>query len=321
MKKLVVVLMFFIFSISQAATTMPESGWWWNAGESGRGFNLEIQNNTLFLATFIYDDSGNATWYTAAGPMTNATQFTAKLLKFQGGQCLTCPYKAPTNTGDAGDITITFTSANTATVTWAGGTTNIQRFDFAAQSEPPNSLLGEWVFVEGSQTFPLYFGERITFNSTVPDATSVGGAYAVGSRSGSTSRIAVGDNSGPPVDYIILLDSSTSYYTAYQFALTAFNRIEGLSWTYLKTGSPSGGGTPFIAFRTKSKSFVTTGTGPRASISNATDLFTEQDYEEISRIKAGLSSRIVVRGVITAPQPSIYDAITKLKNTLYQKQK
>lgn len=319
MKKLIFAVMLFIFSTAQSATTMPESGWWWNAGESGRGFNLEIQNNTVFLATFIYDDSGNATWYTAAGPMTNATQFTAKLLKFQGGQCLTCPYRAPTNTGDAGDITINFTSANTATVTWAGGTTSIQRFDFAAQSEPPNSLLGEWVIVEGSQASPLYFGERITFNGTIADNTVVGGAYAVGSRTGSSTRIAIGTNSGPPVDYILLLDYSTSYYTAYQFSLTAFNRIEGLTWTYLKTGSPTGGGTPFIAFRAKSKSFVTTGIGPRAAISDATDLLTEQDYEEIARIKASLSSRATARGTVTTPQSSIYDAVIKLKNTLNKK--
>lgn len=316
MKKIIFAGMLCVFLTAQAATTMPESGWWWNAAESGRGFNLEIQNNTLFLATFIYDDSGTATWYTAAGPMTNATQFTAKLLKFQGGQCLTCPYRAPTNTGDAGDITINFTSANTATVTWAGGATNIQRFDFAAQSESPNSLLGEWIFVEGSQSFPLYFGERITFNRTVPEATSVGGAIAVGSRSGSSSRLAVGGNSGPPVDYVLVLDSSTSYYTTYQFRLTAFNRVEGLTWTHLKTGSISGSGTPFIAFRANSKAFVTTGIGPRAATTNAADLLTEQDYDDISRIKASLSGRVTARGI--DDQYSLHDAAIRLQNILRQ---
>jgi hypothetical protein len=29
-----------------AATITPENDWWWNPAASGRGFNIETQNNT-----------------------------------------------------------------------------------------------------------------------------------------------------------------------------------------------------------------------------------------------------------------------------------
>lgn len=298
MRKLIFLMMFFACGAAQCATTMPESGIWWNSAENGRGFVIEIQDNTVFMGTFLYDQNGNATWYSAAGPMATSTRFTAKLQGYQGGQCITCPYSAPTPVGDVGDITVDFTSANTATVTWVGGVTSIQRFDFAGLSVSPNSLLGEWAIVEGSSSFPLYFGERITFNGTMQD-TQGGGYFASGSRTGSPSRPALGKDYGGSVAYLILLDSSTSYYTAYQFTMTALNRIEGLSWTYLKTGTLSGSGTPFIAFRSKTKTFAMTGTGPKnAPLDRFADL-TGQTDEEIGGIRARLSTAAPAKSAST----------------------
>ncbi len=30
----------------------PENGWWWTAGEPGRGYIVEVQNQLVFVATF-----------------------------------------------------------------------------------------------------------------------------------------------------------------------------------------------------------------------------------------------------------------------------
>ena len=27
----------------------PENGWWWNPAQSGRGFSIEVQGDTMFL--------------------------------------------------------------------------------------------------------------------------------------------------------------------------------------------------------------------------------------------------------------------------------
>ncbi|MCM2326529.1 MAG: hypothetical protein NDI88_01435, partial [Lysobacter sp.] len=32
----------------------PETGWWWNPAEDGRGFSLEVQGNNIFFAAFLY---------------------------------------------------------------------------------------------------------------------------------------------------------------------------------------------------------------------------------------------------------------------------
>jgi hypothetical protein len=36
-----------IFATTAVYAMLPENGWYWNRNESGRGFNIEIQNNVL----------------------------------------------------------------------------------------------------------------------------------------------------------------------------------------------------------------------------------------------------------------------------------
>ena len=36
----------------------PQTGWWWNPAESGRGFSIESSGNNLFMAAYLYDVSG-----------------------------------------------------------------------------------------------------------------------------------------------------------------------------------------------------------------------------------------------------------------------
>lgn len=104
------------------------SGWWWNPAESGRGYYLEQQGNSLFMAAFLYEVSGRATWLAAAGPMQSATSLHAPLLEFQGGQTLDGPYIGP-NSREVGTVSLTFSDANRAVLQWPGGTVPLQRFD------------------------------------------------------------------------------------------------------------------------------------------------------------------------------------------------
>ncbi|HEX4779130.1 MAG TPA: hypothetical protein VH301_00155, partial [Usitatibacter sp.] len=46
----------------------PQTGWWWNPAEPGRGFSIEAKGNNLFFAAFHYDPSGRATWNVSPGP-------------------------------------------------------------------------------------------------------------------------------------------------------------------------------------------------------------------------------------------------------------
>lgn len=101
----------------------PEAGWWWNDTEGGRGYAIEIQNGTMFLAGYMYDEQGNPIWY-ASGPtaMTGPTTYQGVWQQYGNGQSLAGTYKLPSVVNDnVGAITIEFTSTTTATLTLPDG--------------------------------------------------------------------------------------------------------------------------------------------------------------------------------------------------------
>jgi hypothetical protein len=129
----VAVSLLFIFAGSAHAApaqVAPASGYWWNPNQTGNGFVIEIQNNQLFLAGFLYADSGEATWVATLGPMSSSSSYSGTLFTDSGGQTLTGTYQGPPSTTTTlGSISINFTSNTQGTVIWPGGTEPIQRFD------------------------------------------------------------------------------------------------------------------------------------------------------------------------------------------------
>lgn len=115
----------------KAGAVAPQAGWWWNPAEGGRGFTLEVQNGTMFMAGYLYDPSGRATWYAAGPTAMNGSTFSAPLLTYLGGQTLTSSYRPTTGTINNGTISMTFTDASHGALTWPGGTVTvpIQRYD------------------------------------------------------------------------------------------------------------------------------------------------------------------------------------------------
>lgn len=106
---------------SGPAAGAPAGGWWYNLSESGRGYFLEAQGSTLSFKGMMYDDLGQATWYSAEGAMTTPTLFTGTLTNTFGGQTMGGAYRLPTQSTNHGTITIQFTSATTATLTNPAG--------------------------------------------------------------------------------------------------------------------------------------------------------------------------------------------------------
>ena len=54
-KHFYMVLVFFSLFTGIARANSPESGWWWNPAEGGRGYSIEIQDNQLFFAAYSYE--------------------------------------------------------------------------------------------------------------------------------------------------------------------------------------------------------------------------------------------------------------------------
>lgn len=97
----------------------PDSGWWWNDAESGRGYSIEVQGDKLFAVAFMYDAAGNPVWYYSAGTMTSPTTYAGPWLQFAGGQTLTGPYRPPGAPVVVGQLGIEFTAPDQATLTIA----------------------------------------------------------------------------------------------------------------------------------------------------------------------------------------------------------
>jgi hypothetical protein len=116
----------------------PQTGWWWNPSESGRGFGIEVKGLNLFYASFLYDADGRATWYIASGPTSiDGSVFAGDLLQFGGGQTLAGPYKAPGPAQTVGSMLLTFNTEKEGTMVWPGGVVPIKRFDFKGVDAPP----------------------------------------------------------------------------------------------------------------------------------------------------------------------------------------
>ena len=66
--------------------TAPQTGWWWNPAEDGRGFSVEVHGNNIFFAGFLYDASGRSTWHVATGPASmDGSYYTGPLYAARGG--------------------------------------------------------------------------------------------------------------------------------------------------------------------------------------------------------------------------------------------
>jgi mono/diheme cytochrome c family protein len=139
MKKLLISLLL-TCSLCQTVFADPETGWWWNADESGRGFSIEQQADKIFFAAYLYDDSGSPTWFTALLEEVADNRYIGNLQQFSGGQTLLGAFQAPTVLNDnAGQITLDFPESNNGTLTWPGGTVAITRFIFAQDNSTPNN--------------------------------------------------------------------------------------------------------------------------------------------------------------------------------------
>ncbi len=217
---------------------LPDSGWYWNPAESGRGFNIEIQNDSLFMAGFVYDSNGKPIWFVSGGPMSSDHTFSGPAFQTANGQPLGGAYQSP-GTVPFGNASITWNTTTTATVSVNGYNFNITRetfgVDFTSAAQP---MLGEFAMVSGSATLPVYFGERISFNGT---QLSNNVLYAVGNRSGESggNNVAVATYSQSLGLWTVLLDSSTSYWDYYTFRFSGVNLVEGTSSVYPKGSLPT----------------------------------------------------------------------------------
>jgi hypothetical protein len=120
-------------AVQGPVANLPESGWWWNPNEPGRGFFLEWQGTTLDIAGYMYDDAGNSVWYLTVGTQSaDGRNFSGNWWSYTGGQALTGPWRQNTRSNsNVAPVTITFSAPDTALMTLPNGrTTALRRHRF-----------------------------------------------------------------------------------------------------------------------------------------------------------------------------------------------
>jgi hypothetical protein len=216
-----------LFALADSASALtiggPTMGIWWNPSESGRGYEIDLQGDTMVVTTYVYEQSGDPIWYLSSGTYDHTTGvFTSAYDIFANGQCFGCPYAAPDHTGDAGPITITFHTNQTATLTYPGGSTEISKFQYGFANRT-DTLYGEWALsyiVSGNVT-----GDWVVLDTPYTDPAS-GTVFASGHAVGNATRtvLAIYDTDRSEAE-IEVTDGATKRF--YRFGVFDDRRVIG----------------------------------------------------------------------------------------------
>jgi hypothetical protein len=177
-------------SVASAATVGgPTMGLWYNPQESGRGYGIDLQGDTMVVTTYIYEASGDPIWYLSSGTYDHATGvFQSTYDSYSNGQCFGCPPQAPDlQSGAAGPITITFHTNQTATLTYTGGSTEIVKYVYGFPTKTDN-LYGEWAL--SYETAGTVGGDWIVFDTPFTDTS--GNVLVSGHAAGNSTTTALG---------------------------------------------------------------------------------------------------------------------------------
>ncbi len=257
---------------AQTKAFTPESGFWWNPDEPGSGYAIEIQDNFLFIATYVYDEGGVPIWYTAGATMGGNSEFQDNLNYTFNGTCIDCNF-TPTTTliGERGNIDIIFDTETTATIRFQGAVKNIERFNFLLGDETQR-MLGEWqaVIDFSGLNFDFQFsGDVLLFDIL---SSSGGDDFAEGCRpdnaqDGFCSDFALNNHEmAATFDFqnnqlLIVVDDSPDFWLAYYVDL-GLNQFDGVVELYPKSTGRNFVFHPVRGFRSASRSFIETGVGP-----------------------------------------------------------
>ncbi len=117
-------------------TTDYTDVWWAGQSQNGWGIAMAQQQAVLAASWYTYDAQGKATWFLMnGGTWTSASTFTGQVLRATGSPLIGTTYNAAAfNPVTAGPITLVFSDANNATMTYTVDgvtqTKNISRLAF-----------------------------------------------------------------------------------------------------------------------------------------------------------------------------------------------
>jgi len=132
--------------VSAADYALPETGWYWDPNQGGRGVAIEYYpvNNRIFMGIFGYGSGGESSWLVGACTYNAASRTcSGNLDAYRGGVTL-AQVEGPTaqQTGSTGQFTLTFNQRNQPTLQWTGPTINLVRYKLTGAATAANAVSG-----------------------------------------------------------------------------------------------------------------------------------------------------------------------------------
>ncbi|CAB1277421.1 hypothetical protein [Candidatus Nitrosacidococcus tergens] len=145
MKNILNIIILTLFSYNVFAT-VPENGWWWNPQHLGGGYDIKIENNALFITTFIYNQQGQPIWYSGRANNIGSSENTITIDFFESKEGAYSNYTDVTvqsSTHPSMQSTLSFIDENHGTITTQNQLISIERFYFNS-SKGIAKMLGAW---------------------------------------------------------------------------------------------------------------------------------------------------------------------------------
>ncbi len=236
--------------VGTAHAITPSRGVWWNPNASGRGYEIDRQGGILTLAIYGYDATGQSIWYLGAGSYDyTQPDFVADFYSYTGGQCLGCAYNSPVST-EFGTVSIQFSDAEHAVITYPGGSEAIEHFNYGYASKQ-DRLLGYWSFsaviADGDSYGPQSLGEFLLFNAHY--SAGDGTVYVSGTSFANPAVTALGT-------YSEATDSFSVDVTLPDGTLHHYEDMQGDDTLLIGQSSYGADGTPTPAIATRVEYYV-----------------------------------------------------------------
>ncbi len=260
---------------------VPESGFYWNSDQPGRGYAIEIQDRLVFMTIYTYTETGNPSlreplWYSAIGTLSSfgsgtslEYEFNDELFFSEDGQCLGCDFIDPITTGTNRPIRLTFFTETTAELVIDGEVIPIQRFWYSESiNDAYLALQGQWMIITDC-TAPVnnncyvqsiglqpFEGDLLTLDVT----TGSGSDRATeGLREGSNIEVAAAFDSTNNI-FVIVVAETDNEFLAYCFFGEDFgtDQFQGIAERYRPGDNLRGVGFPTFGKRLSDRSFAET---------------------------------------------------------------
>lgn len=248
---------------------VPESGFYWNQSQSGRGYSIEVQDRYLFMVAYLYDEAGNPLWLIGQGPLSQIAgryEVSGTLQRADDGQCLGCPVGEPVYSDTSIAFALSFDSPTSANLTLGSETIAVQRFWYSpsiAQAEL--ALMGQWTIVMDRSATDAsaqpFEGDMLDIYDLVETS---GETFSEGYRSATAIPVSAAYDAQEDF-YLIVVGESSEEFLAYYFSGSSFGTrsFAGQAERYVPGTALTGAGAPAYGQRISDRSFAMSAFGAK----------------------------------------------------------